>query len=355
MRQDNTSHTFMKRILLPILLLAVFFLTPVNAASTKEWKPITPKDYTAIDWAKGRGIVSFTKAPENYGHLDFLTFVYLPYAEVKFIASTTPKQDMGPGKDPFMDPLVHNWAFSKIMTEAAKRWNPEVKFMWNAPYFNTNIEITDLSLSLKSRDTFGAYITSGSRPDFDMAEARRMLIINNASGTARIAEFDAEQFMTEGDQAVEGFDPAITNKGSNGGTARLYLGVRPGGKEIVIYCSQGATPAEAVEALQLAGVPLQEQMQVDGGDSATCAYNLPGQYFVEPGRSLPHLMGAVPLVYRGYTTTAGLNVRKGPGTKYTAVRKLPLKEQVLVYEKKSGFIRIGEGEWVSESFVKKVQ
>lgn len=330
----------------------IFFTNIANAAPI--WKPTTPDGYKQIDWVKGRGIATFMKAPSGNGYLDFLTVIYLPYNQVKLVSSSTPKQDWGPGKPPFdATSSVHDWAFTKMMTEETKVANPDMKFFWNMPYFNVEIPVTDLSLSLKSEDETGAYITSGSRPDPDLATARRMLIVNNSAGTSSIREFDENAFMTEGEQAVEGFDPTVTPKGSDPGTSRLFVGVKPNGKELVVYCSQGATPSEASEALANAGVPVENQMQVDGGTSATCAYNLPGQYFVEPGRTLPHLMGAIPLIARGTVTQKTLNVRNGPGTKYKITRTLISKEPVMVFESKNGWFRISKNnEWVLGSYIK---
>lgn len=342
---------------------------PVSKAPA-VWKPVTPDGYKSITWASARGVATFMKAPAANGYLDYLTFVYLPYNQVKFVASSTPKLDWGAPRTPFdifgelnlslvststtttASTTIRDWAFAKMMVENIKDDNPGIKFFWNVPFFNVEIPVTNLSMGLKSEDKNGRYITSGSRPDFDMIQPRRMLIVDNLSGTSSIRNFDGEAFINEGDQAVEGFDPTIAVKGA-GSDARLFLGVKPGGKELVIYCSQGATPMEASAALVLAGVPIENQLQADGGSSATCAYNLPGQYFVEPGRTLPHLMGAQPIVGRGIVTQKSLNVRSGPGAKNKIIKKLDLKTPVIIYESKSGWLRISSNnDWVQASYVK---
>ncbi len=335
------------------------------------WKPATPAGYRPITWASARGVATFMKAPANNGYLDYLTFVYLPYNQVKFVASSTPKLDWGAPRTPFdtfgelnlsavsastspanASTTIRDWAFAKMMVENMKDANPGMKFFWNVPFFNVEIPVTDLSMGLKSEDKNGPYITSGSRPDFDMAQPRRMLIVDNLSGTSSIRNFDGEAFINEGDQAVEGFDPTITVKGA-GSDERLFLGVKPGGKELIIYCSQGATPMEASAALLLAGVPVENQLQADGGSSATCAYNLPGQYFVEPGRALPHLMGAQPIVGRAVVIEKLLNVRSGPGSKNKIVKKLTAKTPLIIYESKNGWLKISSNnEWVLASYVK---
>ena len=47
----------------------------------------------------------------------------------------------------------------------------------------------------------------------------------------------------------------------------------------------------------------------------------------------------------------GLNVRKGAGTNYGIIRVLPYGATVKVYEKDSGWGRIGNGEWVSMNYL----
>lgn len=340
-----------------ILLSAQVHAATVKAAAT--WKPTAPDGYTLISWVKAKGVATFMKTPSGNGYIDYLTEIYLPYNQVKFAVSSTPRVDWGPGKSPFDSELdVHNWAFPKMVVEAAKANNPNMQFMWNVPYFNTTLLTTDLSLALRSADSSSTYITSGSRPDSDVSQDRRMLIINNAAGTGQISTFDDQIFIntSTGDQAVEGFSPLVTYKGADEGTARLFLGMKPNGKELVIYCSQGASPQEASDALSAAGVPVDSQIQADGGNSATCAYNLPGQYFVEPGRMLPHLMGAFTILYRGKVTTEGVNVRTGPSTKNVIVTKLKKGAPVIVFTEKNGWVKISDlnNEWVLASLIKKI-
>ncbi len=340
------------------VLYTLIFLTLFSplTASAAQWKPTTPPGYTPLTWIKNRGIATFMKAPNGNGYIDFMTSVYLPYTQVGFITSSTPKQDWGPGKPPLeATDTIHDWAFPKMVVENAKAIHPHTKFFWNVPFFNVEIPITNLSLGLKSTDATSTYITSGSRPEIDSAQPRRMLIINNKTGTSSISTFDEHVFINDGDEAVEGFDPTILFKGADPGVARLFLGVKPGGKELLIYCSRGATPNEASTALSEAGVPIENQLQADGGTSVTCASDLPGHYFVEPGRTLPHLMGATPLLGRGTVTQKLLNVRSGPGTKYPIIKKIPAKTAVLIFENKNGWLRIANtNEWTLASYVKQI-
>lgn len=344
----------MKKLTLAIstLVIALFALpTPSLAA---EWKATTPEGYTPITWVKARGVASFMKPPVGNGYLDYLTVIYLPYTQVKLVASSSERLDWGPGVAPLDTAEVRDWAFSKMVAEKTKLANPDMKFMWNVPFFNVTLPTTDLSLGLKSEDATSPYITSGSRPEFDTTEARRMLIVDNKAGTANITDFDAETFLESGDQAVEGFSPTVISKSGGVATARLFLGVKPGGKELIVYCTQGATAEQASEILVSAGVPLENQLQADGGTSVSCGYNLPGQYFVEPGRTLPHLMGAFPLVYRGTTINSTLNVRKGPGTSHAVIRSLTKGSKVEVYQEKNGWARISNNqEWVLAKYLKK--
>lgn len=370
----------MKKIII-ILSTAMIMMSAVSAEAkttkpTPEWKPTTPSGYTPITWAKARGVASFTKAATSNGHSDYLTMIYLPYNQVNFISSSTPPVSWGPAQPPFISttdvavttntssPLVatdtiQDWAVSRMVAEQMKIDHPDMHFFWNVPFFNITASTTDLSLSLKSTNTSGTtYITSGSRPSIDMAEDRRMLIINNNTASGQISEFDETIFTssTLGDQAVEGFSPFTAKSDGVGvATARLFIGIKPEGKELVIYCSQSASTQEASDALLTAGVPIENQLQADGGHSAACAYNLPGQYFVEPGRTLPYLMGATPLLYRATATTKGTKVRNGPGTKFKVVGNLNKGNPLKIFQLKNGWVRISDGqEWILASSAKKI-
>ncbi len=383
----------MKKIFISLFALLVFLATPlVSQAAT--WKPTTPEEYTSISWAKAPGIASFFKAPRGSGSLDFLTRINLSQNQIQFIASTsTVPLDWGPANANFnitiplgdstpsitiipptntdgvnIPPILvdapvsvtsnfHNFAFARFVAESGKSMNPDAKFVWNAPFFNINLPTSDLSLALKTTIGGNPFISSGSRPDFDMANSRKMLLINNRTGKANIQDFDADIFVgtTSGDQGLEGFAPNVAKSdGGNGRTARLFIGVMPNKQEVVIYCSQSATIGEASQALSLAGVPVENQMEADGGGSASCGYNLPGQYFVEPSRTLPVMMGALTIIARGTPTTDGLNVRSGPAAKYAIVRKINKIDFVRVFEEKNGWYRIGFGEWVSKGLIKKI-
>lgn len=381
----------MSKRLLFIALFVLFGLS-ANAAKAAAWKPVTPEGYTPITWAKAPGIASFFKAPSGSGALDFVTRIYLPMNEINFIFSTTTEPlDWGPANasfatavnttystpaivatttDPFgsasstvsTTPVAvpvatnqyHNFAFPRFVAERGKAVSMDNKFIWNAPFFNITLPTSDLSMALKYTVNGKTVVSSGSRPDFDMNSSRRMLLINNRTGKASIQEFDADIFagVASGDQAFESFGPDV-GKSDGVGTARLFIGVMPDKKELVIYCSQSATVSEASRALLSAGVPIENQLQADGGGSASCGYNLPGQYFVEPSRTLPVMMGASTLLGRGNPTTDGLNVRSGAGTTFKVIRKLNKTDVVKILEEKGTWYRIGTGEWVSKSLIKK--
>ena len=374
----------MKKIIL-LLSFAFLFITtlPVEAKTAPTWKPTTPDGYTPINWAKARGIASFMKAPTGNGYTDFLTVIYLPYNQVQFISSSTPPVAWGPAQPPFnslettttnadssssvttvsnseiKNDTIQDWAVPRIVTEETKIVHPDVQFFWNVPFFNITVPTTDLSLGLKTTTASGTtFMTSGSRPHTDIAQDRRMLIINNITASGRISDFDETIFAstTIGDQAVEGFSPlTLKTDGAGAATARLFIGTKPNGKELIIYCSRDASPQEASDALLAAGVPLENQLQADGGASATCAYNLPGQYFVEPGRTLPYLMGATPILYRATITTKNTKVRSGAGTKFSNIRSLAKGTPVTIFQEKNGWVRINSREeWVLATYVKKI-
>ncbi len=328
-------------------------------------------------------MASFTKAATGNGYSDYLTVIYLPYDQVRLVSSSSLPISWGPAQPPFFSltgnssdtdtssldttsseyltatDTIQDWAVPRMVAEQMKKDNPDMQFFWNMPFFNVTVTTTDLSLSLRSTSASGTpYLTSGSRPETDTTQDRRMLIINNTTGKGQILDFDETIFAstTIGDQAVEGFSPFTAKSDGVGvATARLYVGIKPDSKELVIYCSRSASAQEASDALIAAGVPVENQLQADGGGSATCAYNLPGQYFVEPGRTLPYLMGATPLLYRATATTAGTKVRTGPGTKFSVVRKLTKGTPLQIFQLKNGWVRISSGqEWVQANYVKKI-
>jgi len=363
-----------------IAVLTIILSAIPSFANAATWKPAKPEGYTQITWAKAAGIATFFKAPSGNGLTDFITRIYLPQNQIGFIFNTSTEPiDRGTSETTFVPEMVvsdaviandentttteyatstnvsyRNYAFERLVAEGAKSIQPLAKFIWNAPFFNITNAISDLSMAIKATFNTTTLISSGSRPENDMAQDRKMLIINNKKGTALIENFNAERFVssTLGDQALEGFAPTVAKSDGAGGAARLFIGVATSSKELIIYCSQQATTNEASNALLTAGVPVESQMEADGGGSAACGYNLPGQYFVEPSRTLPLLMGATSILARGTATTQDTNVRSGPSTKNSVVTKLKKGQAVIAYEEKNGWFRIGDGQWVKKTLIK---
>ena len=335
-------------LFLSIFLGSVFF--PLSALATFD----PAEGFSPITWVGAPGIASYMRAPQNVGYIDYITVIDLSKTQVKLVSSGVPRTSTGPAIAPFPTETAENWLFTRAMVEQFKKNNPEIKFVWDMPFFSINNPTTNIALGVKSEDADGPYITSGYRLPNDVAQPRKMLIIDNNIGTAIVRDFNEIEFIAKGDQAVEGFSPLGSPSVNATQAARLFVGVRNEGKELVVFCSRSASAEEASNALVAAGVPIENQIQGDGGGSATCGYNLPGQYFVEPGRALPHIMGAMPFVLRGTVTIDGLNVRSGPVVAGKPIRQLPLGTNVMAYEEKNGWYRIGIGEWVSAKYVKKI-
>lgn len=357
----------MKQLFLILVAFMVFAATPALAAVTPSvWQPKIPEGYTQIAWAKAAGITSYFRAPENNGSLDFITRIYLPQNQIKAIVSSTPL-DVGPANPNFLSPAgdaavdsasssdYRNLSFYRLGAEAAKKITPDIKFLWDAPFFNMQSVASDLSMALRYASGSASTITSGARSVPDMARERRMLIVNNETASAMIKDFNSQAFLDKklGDLAFEGFSPAVQiSDSASAAAARLFMGVTDDGKELVIYCSQKATSEEASNALVAAGVSREHQLQADGGGSAACGYNLPGQYFVEPIRTLPVLLGAANVQPTGVVVTKVINVRSGPGINNKIVGTLNNGAKFKIYEEKSGWYRIGEGRWVIKTLVK---
>jgi len=364
----------MKKIYFGLLIIFFLFAAPTFAAAPKAWKPTTPNDYTPITWAKATGIASFFKAPQDGGAIDFLTRIYLPQNQIKFILSApastgsgaanaasaaNPAETIAPTPDvPASNGDIGtfpNLSFTRLGAEAAKTIDPTVKFIWDVAFFNMRPVSSDLSMALKYTENGNTTVSSGSRSSADMALPRRMLIVNNQTGKATIKDFDAAAFIDDknGDQAIEGFSPVVVKTdGPTAAASRLFLGVSNDGKELTVYCSQLASVKEASDALTAAGVSPEHQLEADGGGSAACGYNLPGQFFVEPTRTLPLLMGATTIVARGTVNASSMNVRSGPGTKYPIVAKLPKGTAIQAFGESNGWYRIGDGKWAIKSLIK---
>lgn len=339
-----------------VIVVALLLGAGASAQAATIWKPVSPDGYKSISWAGARGISTFAKIPDSNGSIDYITIVYLPYNEVRLIGAPLPMADWGLGQEPFATDTVHDWAVARFVSESAKTNHPEAKFIWNAPFFNVTVTTTDLSMAIKTTVGTSTIISSGSRPPADIAQPRKMLLINNAKGTARINEFDANTFVspTSGDEGFESFSPNVAKNDGTAATGRLFIGTRNNGKELVIYCSRQASVAEASQALSDAGVSLDNQLEADGGGSAMCGYNMTAQYFVEPNRTLPYVMGAVPIIGRAVVTLDKLNIRKGPGAKYPIVAHGAKNQQVKIYEEKNGWARIAPNDqWVLGSYLKK--
>lgn len=367
----------MKKIYACLSVILALSAVPALAATSPAkatWKPATPSGYTAITWAKAPGIASFFRAPDGGGSIDFLTRIYLPQNQIGFIIPTSTPIDLGSANPNFLpetqtisNPATdgsdgsvisndfRNLSFERLGAEAAKGLSSSVKFIWNAPYFNMKPLFSDLSMAVKYSVGTSTVVSSGARSVSDMAQPRKMLIINNKTGLAKIEDFDSTTFIDSkaGDQALEGFAPTVLKSDSaNATAARLFLGVTRDGKELVIYCSQQATAEEASNALLTAGIALDNQLQADGGGSASCGYNLPGQFFVEPTRTVPLLMGATPIVAMGTVINKSINVRGGASTKFPIVAQLAKGDVVRALEEKSGWYRIGDGQWILKTLVK---
>jgi uncharacterized protein YgiM (DUF1202 family) len=356
----------MKKLYLSLLLLCLLSATPVLAATKSTtpakaiWKPQTPKSYTQITWAKAPGIASFFRTPEDSGTLDYITRIYLPQNQIGFIVSTSTPIDLtltASTSTSTSTTELHNFSFERLGAEKTKALNPAVKFLWDAPFFNMKPLFSDLSMATKYSVDATTTISSGSRSVPDMSLARRMLLINNKTGTASIKDFDLDIFTDNktSDQALEGFAPTVyKSDNTNAAASRLFLGVSKDGRELVVYCSQLATTDEASNALVLAGIPLENQLQADGGGSASCGYNLPGQFFVEPTRNLPMMMGAETILARGVITAKTANLRNGPTSKNKLVGQLAKGAPIRIFEEKNGWCRISKNEWLLKSLIKQL-
>jgi len=360
----------MKKLFLLTLLAGLAALAPLAmprtaAAVDQAVEPTAPSGYSAITWAKAPGIASFFKAPENGGAIDFLTRIDLARNQISFILATntplaadsgTTVAETGATSTAAADMGAYpNLSFQRLGAEMTKFLSSSTKFLWNAPFFNMKPGFSDLSMAVRYVSGTASVISGGSRSIPDMARSRRMLIINNRTHQATIGNFDAAVFLdaSKGDLAIEGFAPTVPmSDDASAAAARLFLGVSADGKELAVYCSRLATVEEASNALALAGIPAESQLQLDGGGSASCGYNLPGQYLVEPIRSLPLMMGAQTIPVRTAVVAKLSNIRRGPGLDYGVIRQVVTGATVQIHEEKNGWYRIGVGEWIYKAQVK---
>lgn len=359
----------MKKLFVILLVVASMSATPTFAAAKKTvapkkpaWETVAPAGYSPITWASAPGIASFFKPPTDNGAIDFLTRINLQKNQINFIISP----DAGavipdPLADSAMDAASKEisaypaLSFKRIVAEASKAIDPAIKFIWDAPFFNMGLVTSDLSMAVKYTVGDKTVTSGGTRSAADMSLPRRMLLINNKTGKAVIQDFDQAVFTDpkSGDTALEGFSSAVEKSDNQSASAsRLFIGVSEDGQGLAIYCSRSATVREASNALIAAGIAADKILQADGGGSTACGYNMPGQFFVEPIRTLPMLMGAKTIMLRAKVTSDTLNVRSGPGTKYSIVSKLSKGDAITAYGELSGWYRIGDGRWVIKTMVK---
>jgi hypothetical protein len=360
----------MKKLLVLSLIIVSLFATPAFAAAKKTvvpakpaWKAVAPAGYSPISWASAPGIASFFKPPADNGAIDYLTRINLRQNLVNFIVSpdaapavlspTAPEAATGATTGDIA--AYPDLSFKRLGAEASKAIDPAIKFIWDAPFFNMGAVMSDLSMAVKYTAQGKTTVSGGTRSASDMALPRRMLIVNNQTGKAIIEDFDQTVFTDpkSGDLALEGFSPAVVKTdGPTAAASRLFLGVSNDGQELAVYCSQSSTVKEASDALVAAGVSSEHVLEADGGASAACGYNLPGQFFVEPTRTLPLLMGAKNILKRAKITSTTANVRSGPGTKYPIVSKLLKDDAVTALGELNGWYRIGDGQWVIKTLIK---
>ena len=357
----------MKKIFAITFVAISLFASPVFAAAKTTvapakpaaWKAVAPAGYSPISWAGAPGIASFFKPPADSGAIDYLTRINLRQNLINFIVSP----DAEPATRPSTAPEASagdiasypDLSFKRLGAEASKAIDPAIKFIWDAPFFNMGAVMSDLSMAVKYTVGGKTVVSAGTRSAVDMAQPRRMLLVNNQTGKAMIMDFDQTVFTDpkSGDLALEGFSPAVVKTdGPTAAASRLFLGVSADGQELAVYCSQSATVNEAGGALVAAGVAPDNILEADGGSSAACGYNLPGQFFVEPSRTLPLLMGAKNILKRGKITSSTANVRSGPGTKYPIVSKLSKDDAITALGELNGWYRIGDGRWVIKTLVK---
>jgi len=361
----------MKKLFTLVLVIVSLAATPAFAAAKKTvapakpaaWKAVAPAGYSPISWASAPGVASFFKPPADSGAIDYLTRINLRQNLVNFIVSpdaapvakTPAAPDTVTGATTGEIAAYPDLSFKRLGAEASKAIDPAIKFIWDAPFFNMGAVMSDLSMAVKYTAGGKTVVSAGTRSAADMALPRRMLLVNNKTGKAMIQDFDQAMFTDPilGDLALEGFSPAVVKTdGPTAAASRLFVGVSNDGQELSIYCSQAATVNEASNALVAAGVAPEHVLEADGGGSAACGYNLPGQFFVEPTRTLPLLMGAKNILKRSNITSSTANVRSGPGTKYPIVSKLAKGDEVTALGELSGWYRIGDGQWVIKTLVK---
>jgi len=356
----------MKKLLVLSLIIVSLSATPAFAAAKKTvvaakpaWKAVTPTGYSPISWASAPGVASFFKPPADSGAIDYLTRINLRQNLINFIvspdAAPVVKTPTAPDATTGEIAAYPDLSFKRLGAEASKAIDPAIKFIWDAPFFNMGAVMSDLSMAVKYTAGGKTVVSAGTRSASDMALPRRMLIVNNQTGKAMIEDFDQTVFTDpkSGDLALEGFSPAVVKTdGPTAAASRLFLGISNDGQELAVYCSQSATVNEANDALVAAGVAPNNILEADGGGSAACGYNLPGQFFVEPTRTLPLLMGAKNILKRGKITSTTANVRSGPGTKYPIVSKLLKDDAITALGELNGWYRIGDGEWVIKTLIK---
>ncbi len=124
----------MKKPLLFSLVLGSL-LFPLSAHTAFD----PAEGFSPITWVGARGITSYMRAPLNIGYIDYITVIDLTKTQVKLVSSGVPRTSTGPAVAPFPTSTAENWLFTRAMVEQFKAQNPEVKFVWDMPFFSITI------------------------------------------------------------------------------------------------------------------------------------------------------------------------------------------------------------------------
>lgn len=258
--------------------------SPADLAST--WNPDPPTGFEELPNLREKGLRVYW-APSTYP--DYLAYINLREVRLASVLFEDKPQAKGQSPVPFNE--FSSLLFPRGSVNDAERKVANGIFFFNTAFNNGDqkVDPTEISFSLKS----GSVRTGGTRPMINDGQQKFMLVIHNDLSVAKVVPSDVAILRGDaGDQIVEGLGPLEVPPGTPQYAARVMVGVRPGGTEVVIYCSASASHDDAKLVLDAASVPADARVQLDGGSSATCGKR--GIYFPYSPRRLPAFMVAVP-------------------------------------------------------------
>jgi N-acetylmuramoyl-L-alanine amidase len=134
--------------------------------------------------------------------------------------------------------------------------------------------------------------------------------------------------------------------GDNEWVGKLYIVIKPPERAAEIVTSTTANVRKG------AGSAYQVIRSLQNGDMITLLEDYNGWHRIGANEWVhSSLVKTLTITYGRVQVSEYINVRTGPGTQFPKVKTLPNDTVIKIYEIENGFARLGDDEWVNNSFV----